>query len=400
MKKFVYFMVFLIPFLNQLSIAQVVSVGSLIYLPYVVLCVVCLCNQDFKTMFAANEYRKRIFALFLMCIIGVPTLSFSLFKIDVTEALMYIALLFIVMITLLYVTSGQFDKTKILKSVFWGNTIILLFKLAVNFGQFKIANFSLMLNGERGVVRANFGFSHPNWVAMYAVVEIILLYFMPKTKKKHYVFSAFITIVMIWAIAATGCRTAFFAIMTFAALEIFWNTVGKAFKSKYLNLIYIVPIVYMMSVIITSDNGNSVGGISELTSGRDVLNTYVINYLSNTGNIFFGYGPLSTQTLGSHIPVTDCWYITCLCQFGIVGLIIWIAILFTIAFNFIKKDNHLGMNLLIFLCCYSATENVLYNPGVSITAVIWIVLLLLLNEKYDISHLKRERRRRIKHYGY
>jgi len=207
-------------------------------------------------------------------------------------------------------------------------------------------------------------------------VEIVLLVFMIKLRKFNRYISALFLLLSSLAIISSGSRTAFICTLLFLLSQLgryIFSKIGLGVTQYFVQIgIVVVLLMYMFQ-------SESASELVDLSSGRDVLNKTTIDYLKYNGYLYFGYAPFNFTELHNYIPITDCWYVVCIAQIGIVGLLGWISIIIILTYKMIKSDNFNGVTLLVCLLCYGVTENVVFNPGVSLSMVFLVLIFYSAN---------------------
>lgn len=374
--KFMHVTLFLIPFLNQLNTASLLPWGYAIYIPTIMLLLFMLVNG--KKLYIKE---KRILYLFIAAQIVLPIVSFNIFRVSVFSCILPMALGLGTFVLILFFSdkkNSHLSQKQLIVDFIWGNSIVLCYMFFTHLGDIQMQNLSALLSGNR-IGRSLFGFYHPNFLSMYAFTEIVLIYLYirlnkKKVKKFYFLLLMFLVVMSLVAIISAGSRTAFMCTALFACLEI-----TRMISSK-INVIwvhYVIQAILVLILLLYLFQTDTASDLTDLSSGRDVLNRTSIEYIIDHGYFIFGFAPLNNTRLAIHIPLTDCWYIICIAQIGIVGLICWISILVMQLIRLIKAKSLIAENLIICLCCYGAMENVVFNAGVSMSVIMLILIFSL-----------------------
>jgi hypothetical protein len=306
-----------------------------------------------------------------------------------------------------YFIKNKRDFHYMIKSFLYGNSIVLTIMILLNINRvFNPSYYYWILAGTRSD-RLDFGFFHPNTVAMYLYIQIILLFFMYLlVKNMKYIF---ISVIYLLSLFPTGSRTGVYCTLITLTLFILFSLIGKLDKKIK---IVMIPLLFPMIIYgLSKINWSSIWTDS---SGRDVHFSHNLNYLKESNNFLFGIGPVNItniQSYNSLIQITDNWYLINTIMFGVIStvlfcvFIVWVLIKqINILFNNIYPGIiSLGISFLIGMLIYSLFENVLYNPGVILSCVFWPIVLSILNIniKSDNSMIGIENikpRRRSKRY--
>ena len=298
------------------------------------------------------------------------TITYNSFKTNIFYSMLNIIFLLAVVLTSAEIKKNEYKF--ILIGTLISNTIYLGYSIVKNFNQINLQSIQLVFNGNRKG-RAYFDFSHPNFAAMFILVEIILIYIVffkiYKNKKIGTFFIGFFIIPLL----CTGSRTAFYSLILFVGLEIYVNIM------EYVDKKIRIIVIILGSGILLFIFSKLTFFLLENSSGRNIALIDNIKLLIENGKLLTGFGPVQISRLKRVIiglKVSDNWYMTQLIRYGLFGLIIMIICVI----YFIKKSNSLfekkdkySINLMIVLLFYSFAENVLFVPGVIVSWISWMI---------------------------
>ncbi|MCC8163607.1 MAG: hypothetical protein LIO86_10715 [Lachnospiraceae bacterium] len=370
-----------IPLLNQMN-TSIRSIGNMIYIPMLL---VLFYAFYFQRVLVFDEQSRVILMLFYAATVVLPILDLNIIRAGISETVMEMGLS-AVTFTAVFLLANEnhgMPADSMIGYMLLGNSVVLFYNILLNADEISLMNISYLLQGERSV-RAYFGFSHPNTVALYACLEVILLYLYLIRIRRRYIIGAALIVLSWAAIVSTGSRTGFYCASFFIGMEVYQNYLMRKVRTKLKNLIYLIP-VFLVFTLLTSSTYTL--DMTSYTSGRDVLNAECIAQLQENGWAFFGYAPLNLLSLSPYLDLTDCGYVITIAQFGYVGLGIFIIIFCYMAWNFFQREAYTGMNLLMVLVLYSATENVVFNSGVSLSVCLWILMALYLVRDEEMKKL-------------
>ncbi|MGN0601580.1 MAG: hypothetical protein ACI4I7_02585 [Oscillospiraceae bacterium] len=359
-----------------------------IYMIYIMIIVVSLPNS-YKL--PINKTSKIIYTCVILSMFVVPIFAFN---IDSFSSVIYALLLIVFLFVADY--SGQIlyrDFHRVINMwVYLGLIIVDILVIThideINkntiFGVFYSSN----LNSIR--YRASFGFLHPNFasIAITTFLFCIYLKFKWAEDNREKIFSFILLIVHIIPLLCTGSRTAAISIVVFLSMEVilkFYNNIYSE-KSKSIIIIFILLLILISATSISSKSTMSAEDFSDLTSGRYGTIMDNLKILSDQGKIWFGNTVSSVSNANSSLALigattSDNWYYLQIARFGIVGTAIFMLCIVAIFINQLKsfgakKIDSVSLSSMISLLVYGFGENVVYNQGVSLCAVVWIVLFM------------------------
>jgi hypothetical protein len=384
-------LVVLLPLCFQLD--NVLGIAYIYRIMYGLIVLVAILTNNMKLYF--SKKLLKVMGIIATVYIMVPLLGFNL---DF-EVILYglLALLFVYVI---YICGGvvAFNRKDLLFSLLISNSVVMVFQILKNLDEINQNTIMRMFDSNL-YNRAYFGFSHPNFAAMFIVEEIILLYFCLKlSRHSSYYWLAILTCFV--PLMATGSRTAFISILFFFVSELIFKL--SPILKKYTRYVYLLGFIVGFLLIINLLGAELVSN----SSGRfdQVINN--INVLSKNNKILFGLGGGSTSSISSikGINFSDNWYITCILQYGVIGLGVMLILFLRISSKVFKVSvgNESYISLLFVLAIYSIAENMLFTPGVSYSWLSWVLITSemfpdkqskthkVVNAVYNKGHLEEE----------
>lgn len=364
----------LIPMLNQLN-TSIISIGELIYLPFVLIAILMIGAKK------VSVFSKKILCIFIIIQVVIPLVSLGAFRLSLTQGIYSMVLNSVAFLEIIFL--GNYDNTtlglpELNSALLVGNSPILVFNIVMNINQLSVNNLKYLFVGERDT-RVLLGFANSNWLGMYAFMEIVLIYLFFKTQQniKNSISLCLkcIFALSLLAIISSGSRTAFIQVILFIVLEISRMLLTRI---KMLNVLYFIHVIYFIVIVMVVFNEKLLAGY---ISGRDILNQNIISYLSDNNYLLLGISCLNVTALSNYVVMTDCWYIVCIAQIGILGLCGWFIIIFILYRKLIFTKNIIGASLLLCLCSYGITENVIFNVGVSMSIVFLIIIAFMANSE-------------------
>ena len=365
----------LIPLLNQINVG-ITHVGYGIYIPVLLSVVLSIIFN--KKLFLDSK------STYIMFFISYIVLPIVVFHVRNTSTFISILLSLFTFHTVI-VFSDQRNTGLRYEDLLWcfliGNSPVLVFNIITHANQISFNNFYTLLVGARDS-RADLGFSHENWLAMYAFTEILLVLFMFRRQLLKPIYSILLISISFLAIISSGSRTAFYCTLILAVC-IASDKIIKLTKIRNISKIkYIFPLLCLLAMMLfmfQNDDIEAIDYLIDASSGRDVLNWQSIEYLIRNKYLFLGYAPLTYTQLATFVPLTDCWYVVCIAQVGVVGLLSWLIIFFIKGKHLFALDRYEGMVILSILLCYGALENVVFNAGVSLSVIFLILVFYQAN---------------------
>lgn len=374
--KSILLLIALIPFLNQFNNTYG-GLGYLIYVPYIMIIVVAnLYRKKEDSTISNNSLIQIVVVLLLFSYTISPVLGLTIFKYTPLENIIYIALFYIFIIFLFNIYKIIDSKEKyneLLKYITIGNSLILIINLTLNINEIQYIDFNTILTNERAI-RASFGINHPNTTAMYILIEMLLIYlFIIKEKKKKKIGFIIILILSVFLIA-TGSRTANICLIIFILLEVYSNITKRLNKYIRVNIFLVMLSIGILFLVYKSDFSSLLNSMS----GRDrafINNLYAIK---EYGNILVGIAPTSIMVLNNQcmLDFADNWYIVQMIQFGILGIIPIFVTIIILLTRFMKYRNTMMVNLILVMLVYSTAERVLFVPGVNLSVILWILIVI------------------------
>lgn len=385
-EKSIYMLVAIIPFINQLHNLGL-NIEKLIYIPFIGIILCFLTMKKNKNDLIVNLEIKFsngagfIFICMILSYILSPIIGLTLFKYDPISNIMYISLfiIFILALIILHTTINTEQRYYYtLKSLLCGNSIVLIFNLLKNITDISDINFSTILTSDREV-RAIYGFSHPNTVSMFLLVEMLLIYLILKKYKreKYRIVSSISIFTLLIFLISTGSRTAILVVCLFILLSILDKLKEKLAIKLKICLNIVIMVVIMLFLLYKFDLNVFLAN----SSGRDTAIIQNISSVIKYGTILYGIAPVNISILNEpcNLGFTDNWFIVQLIQFGLIGIIFMIFCIGKMFKIYNKNKNYTCMNLLISILFYGFAERVVFVPGVLLSVIIWIILIVNLN---------------------
>ncbi|MCD8019320.1 MAG: hypothetical protein LUF92_06970 [Clostridiales bacterium] len=336
-----------------------------------------------------------MYAGVIICFIALPILCFH---VQTISGLMYICLQ--VAFLLFCDLSGRkvYENSKILDICFLLSSAIVIFQIIVNISEINpntISSIFYANSGSQVRYRASFGFVHPNFTALSLCVTLLLTYLRIKGEQRVFrriLLAAIIAIEFI-ALLCSGSRTGAICVFVFVILELLFKFLGDI-ASSALRFIIILSICVGAIFLIFSFGGTiDTNELSTLSSGRYSTIVDGINQLAEEGRLLFGYtvtnvSEANATLISAGVSTSDNWYYIQITRFGIVGLVaILIPIIYVIHFLYQRVMDYYHttytLSAIIALMIYGVGENVVYNQGVALSVLIWILIFSQLNNPAD-----------------
>lgn len=370
------FFIMVIPFWYQLS--AIISLGSLLYLPYILIILSVLIN------FKCYKFNKKLLHLLIVLIIAyiiVPLIFYLINKssfINISYLILQIIFIFALFLSGNIINDGNFYG--VIKGLLISNSLILFFNIVANIDEINMTHI-LSIFSETRINRASFSFPHPNMAAIYIFIEIILFYIYSR-KKLKVINLIFIIIGLLCLLLATGSRTAIISIILFFILEIIKVILYKFEFLSRISIFFLVILPIFLFSILCFDFKEIISN----TSGRDYYLSYNIAYLIQTNKILYGIGIIPLTEISVYMPqlmITDNWYVSHIICYGFYSLLILIYAIIYLFYK-LKKNldagNYYILFLLIVLLFYCTAENVFFVPGVLMSFIFWLLFIYTVKE--------------------
>lgn len=329
------------------------------------------------------EANKKYIVIMLLLLISM---MFSLFKTTNFKESIFKILIIIDFLLLCYILLPQylkeFEVSVILKNLI-NDIFILLFLLFIFFHNDYI--FSYDMNRVGSLVRLRCGFNHPNTLAIFTFIGLLIgIYFVCIEKKrwKYIVYILFFGMILI----KSGARTPLYVLIIFIILYL-KDIVIKNNKLKFLICSFTIAMVIFYILC----NGYNIKNIN-----FDTINTilsYRLTYIKNAiekmnenNAIFVGMGAFrNSMTFATDSIMLDNGYFNYIYQYGIISFGILLVILWN-NFKIIKTSNEININkifvrnMYVSFLIYSFFENILFNIS-SLLAILVYTFINVMNIK-------------------
>lgn len=329
------------------------------------------------------EANKKYIVIMLLLLISM---MFSLFKTTNFKESIFKILIIIDFLLFCYILLPQylkeFEVSVILKNLI-NDIFILLFLLFIFFHNDYI--FSYDMNRVGSLVRLRCGFNHPNTLAIFTFIGLLIgIYFVCIEKKrwKYIVYILFLGMILI----KSGARTPLYVLIIFIILYL-KDIVIKNNKLKFLICSFTIAMVIFYILC----NGYNIRNIN-----FDTINTilsYRLTYIKNAiekmnenNAIFVGMGAFrNSMTFATNSIMLDNGYFNYIYQYGIISFGILLVILWN-NFKIIKTSNEVNINkifvrnMYVSFLIYSFFENILFNIS-SLLAILVYTFINVMNIK-------------------
>lgn len=325
-----------------------------------------------------KEVMKKVILLFI-AVVGIPFVFWRFTDQFYVRNLMFIGLYINTM--LLFILISVYSKTykiEVLKAFLTGNTFILGVGILFEINKISISllvNNCISLFNDGIRERLYFGFNHPNLAAIYILCEVILINIIyGKNKNIKFITNTIGYILLI----TTASRTAVFALTIYIIMKIFIKFIFSI--NKYLRGMVISTVIISFIIFGAYNNGNNsvTNKIESLEVRSDDIKTS-INYLIENDIILLGIGPVSHTKIcvfDSQLKAPDNGYISFIIQFGILGFSFVMLTIGSIVIKCIKNRDYNTLSIIGMFLFYSLSEATLFVPGVFITLLIWIIMIV------------------------
>ena len=321
------------------------------------------------SVFSKNDFFISIKGILFLMIISIvyfifPSLSFNM-HIDTISYYIFIICFIIVTYISGYILTKY--KRKVLKRMKILSGSLLFYQILININQITFESLIGVFTGDR-FHRAQFGYSHANFAAMFIVFEILLVYFNSKENKK-YKFAILEGAFWMISLLATGSRSAVYSLGVFFISETIFY-ISRIFK-QINKLVYVMIVIILINLAVVYLGED----IMANSSGRDVQIKNNMEVMINEGSVLFGNGGGRVSKINENegIRFSDNWYMTSIINSGICGLILMLSTIIYIfirIFKNIKKDTII-VSFYIMMFIYSLSENMLFVPGVLLSWFLW-----------------------------
>lgn len=361
-----------------ISFTNFKNLNILRYIALAILQMFCIFDmiKDKKT-----DANKNYIVIVLLLLISM---MFSLFKtINFKESIFKILIIIDFLIfcyILLPKYLKEFEFSEIFKNLL-NDIFILLFLLFVLFHNDYI--FSYDMNRVGNLVRLRCGFNHPNTLAIFTFIGLLIgIYFIftEKNRWKYIIYVLFFGIILI----KSGARTPLYVLIIFLILYL-KDMVIKNNKLKLLVCSFTIAMVIFYMIC----NGYNIRNID-----FDTINTilsYRLTYIKNAiekmnenNAIFVGMGAFrNSMTFVTGSIMLDNGYFNYIYQYGIISFSVLLAILWN-NFKIIKMSNEINVNkifiknMYISFLIYSFFENILFNIS-SLLAILVYTFINIMN---------------------
>lgn len=365
------FFISLIPFLFQLSSVA----GSTFYYRFGYLAILLMYLIFSKNLKISKYYIETVIIISLVYI-GMPIISLDLN----VEAITYYGMIAIFLLVATIVSENlNKDPINSHKNLLISNSILLLLKIIQSINQINEITIMSVFTGDR-FNRASFGFSHPNFAAMFIVMEILMAYNAMRKRALPKKLGIFIIICCVLPLFSTGSRSALYSLIVFFLSELLFVFL-KIFK-KYRKMIFVL----LFGLGIWVGYKEFATELIIKSSGRYEIILHNIQVLINNGNILFGSGGGSTSNIRNidGIEFSDNWYMTIVLNYGLFGLVIMLVGLVVIFMAIYKRNfstDSFVISIMIMMIFYSFAENMLFVPGVALSWYFWCIVMAALKQR-------------------
>lgn len=208
-KKIIMFLFFITPVFYQISSLSSFNIEYFQYIPIFLIIILGIPHIKLeRNMFI-------IIVPVLLNYVLIPFFSFNIGKtnivIEVSNIILYVSMLVLIIIVTTLINNLD-EFIKLLRGIIVGNSIIITIYILMNLSSLLDLNNYLWIVSERAS-RADYGFVHPNSVATFIFLQILLitmLYLFSK-RKINFLIIIFYTL----SLLATGSRTAVISLTIF-----------------------------------------------------------------------------------------------------------------------------------------------------------------------------------------
>lgn len=349
------------------------------YIPFVFIVIFMIISKE---RVIVEHSVKVVVLLIFLTYVCIPIISFNFGKNNIVFESLYMGLniIFVLALISLRVYSKKYGDKCIIKSLMIGNSFGIIYPLLCNFNDFNYNNLRWIGSSSRAS-RANFGYSHANFAAMFIFFNILIIYiyfFIIGNNKK--VFATILINLFIIIMLFTASRTAILCVGIFFLLEVMKNILQRLNWAQRIFIICLSGITLIILIIAIN--------IYNVRIELDLTSLYVrISNLRNNINILnknsflLGNGGVNISSMHNYITnmrISDNWYITTILMYGSVGLMIMIINIIYILRSSIKNKNYFMVNLIITFIIYSTMENIMFVPGVLISMLFWGIIFIYL----------------------
>lgn len=370
----------LMPAVLQITSITTVSFYRLgfMLIPIIYFIIVKVMQKDYTIN---KEVWKFMIAVTLSYLI-IPLCSL---KANINGIMYYVLLICFVIVVYIGGTAIYNNANKALKYMFIFSTSVLSYQILTNLKEINSKTIMGVINGSR-LYRAKFGYGNPNSAAMMIVFEIILIYACIRISKyKKCMF--LINILLLIPLMATGSRTGVLSVFIFFGLELLFS-ICKNYKNK--NKLFFI-IFFVLSAFCIYKFGTD---IIQNSSGRDKYIIENLKTLVKNKTLLFGIGGASITNINESgdFLVCDNWYVTTIITSGLVGGIIILSYMISVFYKIFKNNfkTTITKSIIIMMCIYGMTENVLFIPGMVLSCLLWTCIF------YDLKSIQEEKKYKIK----
>ena len=309
---------------------------SLMYYYPVVLFVIFL---SFISMFNDNiKFQSQHIAIVFLSLITIFQITTSIDNFDTSKSIGTIVLFFI-MFFLLTLHQANIKELKLISNCFVLSGFLIALLLLIFKTEYEMGRFTYPVLGK---------LVEPNYLACYLSISFLFtikkVFFIKKIYRK--LFFLLIPLSILYAMLLTGSRGAFLATIIASIVLSFYN---KASLSLYLKLLLIFLLFMVLFMLLPEDLVNRFIYRS-YNDGSNRIRIYLwnnaISYILEKP--FFGYGLASGRAITS-VGSAHNTFLSITLNFGIVGLICFLVILFKDIKILIKRDMILFLSVLVSL---------------------------------------------------
>lgn len=368
---------------------------------YVIYALIICISLIETTQLNINEVNKIVYLCVLLSTAIVPVI---VFHIESLSSFIYVGLLILFIFVMDISGKTLRENThKIINMWVYIGIFVVGFLVVRNFGEINSETITgVLYAGDIQLIRyrAKFGFHHSNFAAIGITTLLFCIYlkFKYACSRNERRFSVLLVILLFIPLLCTGSRTALISFGIFVISEIIFKIVGVIENKRVQFLLGVIGIGFLIiaSINIVNTNSMSAEEFSTLTSGRYGTILENIKILEKEGKLWFGNTVTQVSSANKALSAigastSDNWYYLQIARFGVVGLVLMIFAIIAIFSRLIRGWRYFGtdsvaVSSLLSLLVYGFGENVVYNQGVSICAVVWIFIL---KEVWNVTSAER-----------
>lgn len=365
--QLIWFLSISLPF--QYQFVNSLELGNLpVYLTFGLICIFGI--RNFLRRIPKNILY--ILILFLIVFLGIPTFAFRI--LDMNGLFFATGLVVFAMTTAII---GQYMATDYKRYIYGftvANQMHLIYSSFNHIYEFNSRTILSVLYATDNHVytfryRAWLGFSHPNWIALFFLMQMILLFactkICEKKRKKYLIILIFLNAI---PLLCTGSRTAIINCILFFLI----NTVISS-RHAYQRKLRIYAFGIFLFIVGVFALLSYTERIAEFSSGRVEL---VIDRIAGVNSLWFGNRVNSTSVDVTNI--IENYYVTHILRFGLLSLLIFLYAKYRFWFYGVKQmlnDSQLSWIPVFFIVMlvYGMGEAVVFNQAVSLSFLFLVV---------------------------